>query len=106
MSRSSVATCGKTIMDRPIPSERQYVASTAAEIPEIPAVQYKWKVENLRSFVEFSSEILQTESAEKYLTAAKLPFWDVSELIYDETKKINCEMMTNKLLNGVVETVC
>jgi len=78
MSRSSFVTFGKTIMDHPIPNEQQFVASTAAEIPEVQ-VQFKWKVENLKRFVEFASGIIPTPSVEKYLTAAKLPFWKVSE---------------------------
>jgi len=91
MSRSSVAACGNAIMDHPIPNEQHFVASTVTstvtkcKIPETQA-QFKWKIENLRRFVEFASGILPTQSAEKYLTAGKLHFWGVSELIYDETK--------------------
>jgi len=72
-------------MDNPIPNERHFVASTAINIPEVQ-LQFKWKVENLKRFVEFASGIIPTVSAEKYSIAGKLPFRMVSELVYDETK--------------------
>jgi len=66
-------------MDHPIPNEEHYVASTSTHIPEAK-LQFKWKVGNLRRFIEFSSEIMATSSAKRHYTAGVLPFWIVSEL--------------------------
>jgi len=74
-------------MDRPIPNEEHYVASTSTHTPEAK-LQFKWKVRNLRRFIEFSSEIMPTSSAKRHSTAGVLPFWIVSELCigYDDAK--------------------